>query len=312
VEIPYRHVEIPAYIHLANKENAPLVIYVNGMDNIKEAENHFFGQAVASAALAVNASGASDAVSYLTELEVKGSDLYHCIRAHVELTQSALYTPDELKSKKEHASRPLRRMAVNVANDDQEIAHMAVADGHAIAGGVELARTLGDLPGNICTPSHLAKTARELGKTSTKLKVSVLDEPAMKKLGMGALLSVSRGSDEPAKLISLEYSGGNKGDKPVVLVGKGVTFDSGGISIKPSAAMDEMKYDMCGAASVLGTLKACTEMALPINVVGVIPATENLPDGDASKRDEGTQNCSEADCFLKVETIDEDEEYGWQ
>ena len=105
----------------------------------------------------------------------------------------------------------------------------------------------------------------------------------MKKLGMGALLSVSRGSEEPARLISIEYSGGDKGDKPVVLVGKGVTFDSGGISIKPSAAMDEMKYDMCGAASVLGTLKACAAMELPLNVVGVIPATENLPDGRASK-----------------------------
>jgi leucyl aminopeptidase len=254
-----------------------------GLGKPADFNSRVYATAIASAALAVNASGASDAVSYLAELDVKDSDLYHRIRAHAELTQSALYTPNELKSKKEHVSRPLRRMAVNVASDEQEVAHRAVADGQAIAGGVELARSLGDLPGNICTPSHLAKTARELGKTSTKLKVSVLDEPAMKKLGMGALLSVSRGSDEPAKLISLEYNGGKKGDKPVVLVGKGVTFDSGGISIKPSAAMDEMKYDMCGAASVLGTLKACTEMKLPINVVGVIPATENLPDGLASK-----------------------------
>jgi len=254
-----------------------------GLGKPSDFNSRVYATAVASATLAVNASGASDAVSYLAELDVKDSDLYHCIRTHVELTQSALYTPNALKSKKEHVSRPLRRMAVNVANDEQEVAQRAVADGHAIADGVELARSLGDLPGNICTPSHLAKTARELGKTSTKLKVSVLDEPAMKKLGMGALLSVSRGSDEPAKLISLEYNGGKKGDKPVVLVGKGVTFDSGGISIKPSAAMDEMKYDMCGAASVLGTLKACTEMKLPINVVGVIPATENLPDGLASK-----------------------------
>jgi leucyl aminopeptidase len=113
--------------------------------------------------------------------------------------------------------------------------------------------------------------------------VNVLNEAAMKKLGMGALLSVSHGSEEPAKLISMVYSGGRKGDKPVVLVGKGVTFDSGGISLKPGRTMDEMKYDMCGAASVLGTLKACAAMNLPLNVVGVIPTTENLPDGKASK-----------------------------
>ena len=115
------------------------------------------------------------------------------------------------------------------------------------------------------------------------LQVHYLVDAGMKKLGRGSLLSVSRGSREPAKLITLEYKGGNTGDKPVVLVGKGVTFDSGGISIKPSPTMDEMKYDMCGAASVLGTLKACVEMELPLNVVGVIPTTENMPDGLASK-----------------------------
>jgi len=139
------------------------------------------------------------------------------------------------------------------------------------------------MPANLCTPSHLASQAREIGKAYKKVKTTVLEEAAMKKLGMGALLSVSRGSRQPAKLITLEYSGGQPGDKPVVLVGKGVTFDSGGISIKPSPAMDEMKYDMCGAASVLGTMQACAEMDLPLNVVGVVPATENLPDGDASK-----------------------------
>ncbi|MGB5472943.1 MAG: leucyl aminopeptidase, partial [Gammaproteobacteria bacterium] len=135
----------------------------------------------------------------------------------------------------------------------------------------------------ICTPAYLASQARELAKSSPKLKVSVMEEASMKKHGMGALLSVARGSDEPAKLITLQYSGGKAGAKPVVLVGKGVTFDSGGISIKPAAAMDEMKFDMCGAASVLGTLRACVEMNLPLNVVGVIPATENLPGGRAIK-----------------------------
>jgi leucyl aminopeptidase len=240
-----------------------------------------YTKAVTSAAQAVHASGAGDAVSYLADLDVVDRDTYWKIRTQVERTQAAVYTPDQLKSKKEKHGRLLRRMAINC--DAEETARKATGDGGAIADGVELARTLGDLPANICTPSYLADQARELGKTCKQLKVSVLDEAGMKKLGMGALLSVSRGSREPAKLISMEYSGGAQGDKPVVLVGKGVTFDSGGISIKPAGAMDEMKYDMCGAASVLGTLKACVEMELPLNVVGIIPTTENLPDGDASK-----------------------------
>jgi len=242
-----------------------------------------YRKAVAGAAQAVNASGASDAVSYLADLDVSDCDSYIRVRAHVEVVRSTLYTPDELKSKKDKESRPLRRLGINVHAEAGESAHQAIADGEAIANGVQLARTLGDLPGNICTPSYLASQARDLGKSSTRLKVSVMEEAGMKKHGMGALLSVARGSDEPAKLITLVYSGGKTGQKPVVLVGKGVTFDSGGISIKPAAAMDEMKFDMCGAASVLGTFKACIEMNLPLNVVGVIPATENLPGGRASK-----------------------------
>ncbi|MEN8107455.1 MAG: leucyl aminopeptidase [Pseudomonadota bacterium] len=240
-----------------------------------------YRDAVASAARVVNRSGASDAVSYLAELDIKGRDLYWKVRQLVEVSVAALFRSDELKSKKDQTPRQLRRIAINT--DAADTAYRAINHGNAIAAGVALARTLGNLPGNICTPVYLASQARKLGKTHRQLKVSVLDEAAMKKLGMGSLLSVSRGSREPARLISLEYSGGNQGDKPVVLVGKGVTFDSGGISIKPAGAMDEMKFDMCGAASVLGTLRACVEMELPLNVVGVIPTTENLPDGNASK-----------------------------
>ncbi len=242
-----------------------------------------FRQIIANAASAVNKSGATDAISFLAGLDVSDCDVYWKVRQTIEVTSGTLYKPDELKTKNKKASRPLRRLGINVAAEDITAAHSALVDGEAIAGGIGLARTLGDQPPNICTPSHLASQAREIGKACKKVKTTVLEEAAMKKLGMGALLSVSRGSRQPAKLITLEYSGGQPGDKPVVLVGKGVTFDSGGISIKPSAAMDEMKFDMCGAASVLGTLQACAEMDLPLNVVGVIPATENLPDGDASK-----------------------------
>ena len=254
-----------------------------GCGKAAELNGRNYRKAVASAARAANQSGATDAVSYLAELDVTGQESYRKVRTLVEITRSTSYTPDKLKSKKDKHSYPLRRLGINMAASEGKIAREALVDGEAIADGIELARTLGDLPGNICTPSYLASQARKLGKTCSYLKVSVMDEAGMKKLGMGALLSVSRGSREPAKLITLEYKGGATGEKPVVLVGKGVTFDSGGISIKPSPAMDEMKYDMCGAASVLGTLKACVEMELPINVVGVIPTTENLPDGNASK-----------------------------
>jgi leucyl aminopeptidase len=254
-----------------------------GCGRQREFSDSQFRQAAAAATTAVNESGATDAVSYLAELEVPDRDTHWKVSSMVEITMHQLYKPDEMKSRKDKISRPLRRLAINVDGSATAAATRALADGQAVAAGVELARVLGDLPANVCTPAYLASQARDLGKQYKKLRVSVMEEAAMKKLGMGALLSVSRGSEEPAKLITLEYSGGSEGDRPVVLVGKGVTFDSGGISIKPAIAMDEMKFDMCGAASVLGTLKACCDMELPINVVGVIPATENLPGGTATK-----------------------------
>ena len=154
--------------------------------------------------------------------------------------------------------------------------------GQAIGAGVNSARLLGDLPGNICTPSHLAEHARGLGRQYPKLKVQVLDEQRLRRLKMGALLSVTAGSEQPGCLITLEYRGAAR-QAPVVLVGKGVTFDSGGISLKPGAKMDEMKYDMCGAASALGVMEAVAAAELPISVVAVIPAVENLPSGKATK-----------------------------
>jgi len=155
--------------------------------------------------------------------------------------------------------------------------------GNIIGAAMNSARRLGDLPGNICTPSHLADHARALAKKHPKLRVQVLSEPRLRQLKMGALLSVTAGTEQPACLIALEYRGGAARQAPVVLVGKGVTFDSGGISLKPGAKMDEMKYDMCGAASVLGVMEAVAAAELPIAVVGLIPAVENLPSGKATK-----------------------------
>jgi leucyl aminopeptidase len=159
----------------------------------------------------------------------------------------------------------------------------AVAQGQAIAKGKQFTKTLGNLPGNICTPSYLAEQAQQFAKSYKSVSTSILDEKQMEELGMGSLLSVSAGSAEPAKLIVMNYKGGKKDEAPQVLVGKGITFDTGGISLKPGAAMDEMKYDMCGAASVFGTLLAVAELNLPINVVGIIAAAENMPSGVATK-----------------------------
>ncbi|MEO8154311.1 MAG: leucyl aminopeptidase [Rhizobacter sp.] len=157
-----------------------------------------------------------------------------------------------------------------------------LARGRAVAAGVTLARELGNRPGNHCTPSYLADQAKKLGKEHD-LKVEVLDRKEIEKLGMGAFLAVAQGSHEPLRFIVARYNGAAKTEPPVVLVGKGITFDSGGISIKPAAEMDEMKYDMGGAASVLGTLRAIAELKPKLNLIGVIPSCENMPDGRAVK-----------------------------
>jgi leucyl aminopeptidase len=158
--------------------------------------------------------------------------------------------------------------------------------GAAVGNGMNTARQLGNLPANICTPSYLANQAKKIAQNNqgkVKVTTSVLNAAQMKKLKMGSLLSVAAGSDTPPKLIVINYQGGKAKSKPVVLVGKAVTFDSGGISLKPGRGMDEMKYDMCGGASVLGVMSALIETQLPINVVGIIPATENMPNGRATK-----------------------------
>jgi aminopeptidase A. Metallo peptidase. MEROPS family M17 len=152
-----------------------------------------------------------------------------------------------------------------------------------MAEGIRLARELGNLPGNLCTPSYLAEQAYALAEQYPRLEVEVLDEAQMAELGMGALLSVARGSRQPPNLIVMHNRGAPQETKPLVLVGKGLTFDAGGISLKPAAEMDEMKYDMAGGAAVMGALRAVCELDLPLHLIGVVPATENLPDGAANK-----------------------------
>ena len=232
----------------------------------------------------LKASGATEIASYLTEVPVKRKDINWKIQHSIQAIDESLYTFNQFKSDKKETRRPLRKFIFSVNGRGQLMqGEQAVREGMAISAGIQLAKYLGNLPGNVCTPEYLANEAKKLAKQHNQLKTTVLEEQDMEKLGMGSLLSVSRGSREPAKLIAMEYSAGDKDQAPIVFVGKGVTFDSGGISLKPGGAMDEMKYDMCGAASVLGVVSACAELQLPINIVGIIPSVENMPDGIAIK-----------------------------
>jgi leucyl aminopeptidase len=169
--------------------------------------------------------------------------------------------------------------AIKLATKEMKL---GLKHGLAIAEGVNLSKDLGNLPPNICTPNFLANTAKKLGREN-KMRVTVLNQKQIEKLKMGSFLSVAKGSRQPLKFITLEHNKGPKNQKPIVMVGKGITFDAGGISIKPSSAMDEMKYDMCGAATVLGLMQTVGQLNLPLNIIGVIPACENLPDGQALK-----------------------------
>ncbi len=202
----------------------------------------------------------------------------------VEKFEAGLYCYTEMKGKEpEPASKPERMDFLLADKGEQNEIREAIRKASALAIGMAAAKDVANAPANVCTPSFLAATAKQLASDYRSLTTTVLDEKAMEKLGMGAFLSVSRGSQEPAKLIAIRHKGGKTGEKPHVLVGKGVTFDSGGISLKPGGTMYEMIYDMCGAASVLGTMKAIAEQQLPLNVVGVIGATENMPSGNASR-----------------------------
>jgi leucyl aminopeptidase len=230
---------------------------------------------------ALNNTSAKDAALFITD-DALGKDAPWVIRQAVLAASESTYRADSLKSK---PAKPAALKHITFATLDKPAAALKTLldQTAATARGMALTKTLANLPGNICTPSHLASQAVALGKAHKSIKTTVLEEKDMKKLGMGSFLSVTQGSEQPAKLITLEYHGADKKQKPIVLVGKGITFDTGGISLKPGAEMDEMKYDMCGAASVLGTMQAIAEMGLKLNVVGVIPTCENMPSGNATK-----------------------------
>jgi len=241
-------------------------------------------KAVRASAKALASTGANVVGSFLAELPVKTLAMRWKVSHLVEVTLDASYKFNAIKRKSEDKpgnKKGIASLSINVPQaSDTQAGTVGLADGLALAAGVSLTKDLGNLPPNVCTPTYLAEQAILLGKTYG-LKIEVLERAALEKLGMGSFLAVAQGSEEPPKLVVLQHLKGNKNDKPVVLVGKGITFDTGGISIKPGAEMDEMKYDMCGAASVLGTFKTIAEMDLPLNVIGIIPTCENMPDGRA-------------------------------
>jgi len=241
-----------------------------------------YRDAVRNAVTTIVDTGAEDAQLYFAELPVKDRPIEWCARHAAAVAGDALYRFDATKSKK-NSARSLKRLTLGfTAKAAGAEADRGVRVGRAIAEGSALTKDLGNLPPNICTPTYLAEQAQKLAR-QWKLEVQVLERRDMEKLGMGALLAVAKGSHQPPKFIELHYRGGAKKARPVVLVGKGITFDTGGISLKPSAEMDEMKFDMCGAGSVFGTLRAIAEIKPELNVVGLIPTTENMPGGAATK-----------------------------
>ena len=243
-----------------------------------------YAKAVRASIKALEKSGALDATTCLAQLPVKALSAQRKVAYLSEAALDASYKFAAIKRKDEKASskKGIAKLTINVAASEVTAAETGLADGQALAAGVSLAKDLGNLPPNVCTPSYLAEQALALGKTH-QFKVEVLERDALEKLGMGSFLGVAQGSEEPPKFIIMQHLKGKKEQKPVVLVGKGITFDTGGISLKPGSEMDEMKYDMCGAASVLGTFKTIAAMNLPLNVIGVIPTCENMPDGRATR-----------------------------
>lgn len=226
----------------------------------------------------LNSAKIKSATVSTTEIEFDQAFTTHMITS----VANAQYSFDTYKSKK--SDKPaLTSISFHTSKASQENIKNAINYAQALATGITKTKDLGNQPGNVCTPTFLAQEAKDLAKAHSNIKVSILEEKDMEKLNMGAFLSVSKGSTEPGKLITIEYSGGKKSDKPHVIVGKGITFDTGGISLKPGVQMDEMKYDMCGAASVIGTLTAIAELKPKINIIGVIAAAENMPAGNASK-----------------------------
>ncbi|MBN6074100.1 leucyl aminopeptidase [Aggregatibacter actinomycetemcomitans] len=258
-------------------------VLVVGCGKAGDLNERQYKQLIQKTAQALKETQAKSAVSFLTEIPLNQRALYWNIRFAMETIEQDLYQFTQFKSQKTaEKSTALCEVIFNVEAKDQTVAEQAIQHASAIALGVRVTKDVANCPPNVCTPNYLADKALDLAKHSPLIKTTIVNEADMEKLGMGAYLAVSRGSRNEAKLSIMEYrNASNPNAKPIVLVGKGLTFDAGGISLKPAADMDEMKYDMCGAASVYGVMSALAQLQLPLNVIGVMAGCENLPDGNA-------------------------------
>jgi leucyl aminopeptidase len=270
---------------LADLEGGPAQrVLLVGMGGQKNYGRKQYRRAMHAAAGVITKLPVREALSYLSLERFDGSSSYYFGRSAAEIIGNSLYRIPDHKSARKPAGPLLARFGIAVdGRGERAQAERGLEHGQGVVAGMGLMRDLANQPANVCTPTYLANAARTLARDYKSVRVQVLNEADAKRLKMGSFLSVTEGTEEPAKLIVLEYRGGERGAAPVVLVGKGVTFDTGGISLKPPPAMDEMKFDMSGAASVIGTFKAVAELELPINVVGVVPACENMPSGKATK-----------------------------
>lgn len=264
-------------ITLLRRENQRIFLVGAGkQDDISERQ---FKQITEKAIKSVKETNATSVVNSLTEVKIKDRDIYWNIRFGLETIAANQYIFDQFKSKKSDNPHKLAEIIFHTADPQ---ANIAIQHAQAIAFGVKSAKDLANCPPNVCHPSYLAEQAKTLEKRTALLTTTILGEQDMAALGMNAYLAVSGGSCHEAKLSIMEYRNHpNPNAKPIVLVGKGLTFDSGGISIKPAAEMDEMKYDMCGAATIFGVMNALVELQLPLNVIGVMAGCENLLDGKA-------------------------------
>lgn len=255
-----------------------------GLGNHGEIKPAAYRKAVAASIKALAKTGVKVADTFLMEVDVEQKCDHWKSLQLVESSLDSLYQFNVMKGasvQKEKAKKvSISEISIFIEESQRPSVALGIKEGKALSSGVSFAKDLGNLPPNVSTPTYLAEQALAMVK-SHGLKVEVLERDELHQLGMGSFLGVAQGSVQPPKLIVLQHLKGASSDKPVVLVGKGITFDTGGISIKPGAEMDEMKYDMCGAASVLGTFKAIAEMGLNLNVIGIIPACENMPDGNA-------------------------------
>lgn len=277
-------------LHDLNGIAATRVLLV-GFGNSDNLDPTRFVQALRSAINLLKSTSVTHALGCLHEVKLDNKDTYWKARRLIEVFEESVYAFTAMKGKSDASSKNNNKGKTNLTRVDLQIddkkdlnpAKKAILHGTAISKGIKASKDLANTPGNICTPTYIANACKKLAKNCDSISTSVLEEKDMKRLGMGALLSVSQGSAEPAKLVVMKHNGAKATKKPYVLVGKGISFDSGGISLKPGAGMGEMIYDMCGAASVLGVMTTVAELNLPINIIGVITSAENMPSGTASR-----------------------------